>query len=57
MPESRVHKVSISMFVHADLAGYKYTRPSQTGVLIFINKAPSRWYRKRQENLEGITFG
>ena len=48
MHESRGHEVSISVFVDADLSGDKYTRRSQTGVLICINKASVYWYRKRQ---------
>ena len=38
IPEERVSEVSISMFVDADLAKKKFTRHSQTGVLIFMNK-------------------
>ena len=57
MPESRVNEVSISMFVDADLAGDKFTRRSQTWVLIFINKAPIYWYIKSQETVEAFSFG
>ena len=57
MPESRRHEVSISMFVDADLAGYKSTRRSQTGVLVFINKSPTHWYSKMQANFDASTFG
>ena len=57
MTESRGHKVSISMFVDADLAGNKSTRHSQTGILIFINKAPIHWYSKRQATVEASTLG
>ena len=32
MPESRVHEVSISMFVDSDLAVDKFARRSQVGV-------------------------
>ena len=44
------------MFVDADLAVYKFTRRSQTGVLIFINKDPIHLYIKRQANFGSITF-
>ena len=57
MTESRGHKVSISMFVHDDLARDKSTRRSQTGVLIFINKDPIHWYSKSQATVEASTFG
>ena len=56
MPESRVNEVSISMFGDADLAGDKFNRRSQTGVFIFINKAPIYWYSKRQATVEKSTY-
>ena len=40
MPEPRGVPMSTSAFVDADLAGDKSNRRSQTGVLIFCNKAP-----------------
>ena len=45
------------MFVNHDLAEKFSTRCSQTGVLIFINKSPIHWYRKRQATVEASTFG
>ena len=32
-------------------------RKSQTGVLIFVNKAPIHWYSKSQTTVEASTFG
>ena len=57
MPEPRGHPMSTSAFVDADLAGDKKNRRSQTGVLIFLNKAPIHWYSKRQPTVETSTFG
>jgi len=57
MPEARGLPVSISLFVDADLAGDKANRRSQTGILIFINRAPIHWYSKRQPSVEASTFG
>ena len=57
MPEPRGHSMSTSAFVDADLAGDKKNRRSQTGVLIFCNKAPIHWYSKRQPTVETSTFG
>ena len=57
MPEARGLGVSISMFVDANLAGNEKDRRSQTGVLIFVNKAPIHWYSKRQPSVESSTFG
>ena len=49
--------VNISVFVDANLAGNQKNRRSQTGVLIFLNKAPILWYSKRQASVEASTFG
>ena len=57
MPEPRGLSVSLSMFVDASHAGNKKHRRSQTGILIFMNKAPIHWYSKRQPNVETSTFG
>ena len=57
MTESREHKVSIYMFVDAGLVEDKSIKRSQTGELIFINKAPINLYIKKQANVEASTFG
>jgi hypothetical protein len=45
-PEPRGRPVQISCFVDADHAANRQTRKSQTGILIFVNKAPISWYSK-----------
>ena len=45
------------MFVDAAHAGNLANRRSQTGVIIFINSAPTTWYSKRQGTVEASTFG
>ena len=57
MLEPRGLPMSTSAFVDADLTGDKSNRRSQTGVLIFCNKAPIHWYSKRQPTVESSTFG
>ena len=57
MPEAGGHKLSISVFVDAELSGDKSPRRTQTGVLIFIDKAPIHFYRKRKANVEANTLG
>lgn len=57
MPEARGHDVIVSCFVDANHAGNTKDRRSQTGVLIFLNKAPVHWYSKRQATVETSTFG
>jgi hypothetical protein len=56
-PEPRGRPVQISCFVDADHAANRQTRKSQTGILIFVNKAPISWYSKRQNTVESSTFG
>jgi hypothetical protein len=57
MPVPRGNAVSTSCFVDADLAGNVVSRRSQTGVLLFVNKAPIMWYSKRQNSVETSTYG
>jgi len=56
-PEIRGRPVEMTSFVDADHAGDQATRRSQSGVLIFINRAPILWYSKRQNTVEASTFG
>ena len=57
MPSPRGHAVSTHCFVDADHASNTVTRRSQTGILIFLNRAPIIWYSKRQSTVETSTFG
>jgi len=54
MPPPRGNAATRHCFVDADLAGNTGTRRSQTGILIFVNRAPVIWYSKRQNTVEGI---
>jgi hypothetical protein len=56
-PPPRGNPVQINCFVDADHAGNRITRRSQTGVLIFLNRAPILWYSKAQNTVETSTFG
>jgi len=49
--------VEITCFVDADHAGNLLTHRSQSGILIYVNKAPILWYSKRQNTVESSTFG
>ena len=57
MPEARGIEITITAFVDANHAGDKTDRKSQTGVLIFVNKALIHWYSKKQNTVESSTFG
>jgi hypothetical protein len=56
-PKPRGKIVSTHCFVDAVHAGNKVTRRSQTGILLFVNRAPITWYSKRQNIVEDATFG
>ena len=56
-PEPRGNPVSLHAFVDSDHAANKVTRRSQTGILIFCNRAPITWISKRQNSVHNSTFG
>ena len=56
-PEPRGNAVSTHCFVDADHAGNRVTRRSQSGILLFIIRAPILWFSKRQNTVEASTFG
>ena len=49
--------MSTHCFVDADHASNTVTRRLQTGILIFLNRAPIVWYSKRRNTVETSTFG
>ena len=56
MPKPHGISVSTHFFLDANHAGNKVTRWSQTGILIFVNKAPIIAFSKRQNTVETSTF-
>ena len=56
-PTPRGNPVEMSCFVDSDHAGDTKTRRSQTGIILYLNKAPIIWYSKRQATVESSTFG
>jgi hypothetical protein len=56
-PEALGHAVSTTCYVDADHAGCRVTRRSQTGIIVYMQKAPVVWYSKRQNTVESATFG
>ena len=57
MPPPWGRLVSTHCFVNSNHAGDKVTLRPQTGILIFLNRAPIIWYSKRQNTVETSTFG
>jgi hypothetical protein len=57
MPKPRGNSISTHCFVDASHGSDRATRRSQTGILIFCNRAPIMWHSKRQNTVEASTFG
>ena len=57
MPEARGHGVVVTCFVDNNHGGNLKYRKIQTGILIFINKAPIHWHNKSHTTVEASTFG
>jgi hypothetical protein len=57
MPKPRGNYMSTHCFVDASHGSDHSTRRSQTGILIFCNRAPIIWHSKRQNTVEASTFG
>ena len=57
MPPPRGNPMSTHCFVDASHGSDRATRRSQTGILLFCNKAPALWHSKRQNTVEASTFG
>ena len=55
MPAPRGQMVSMHCFVDSDHAANTITRCSQTGLLLFVNRAPVMWFSKRQNTVETST--
>jgi hypothetical protein len=56
-PEPLGRAVQINVFVDAAHADDLITRRSTTGIIIFVNGTPIRWYSKRQNSVESSTYG
>ena len=57
MPRPRGNPMSTHCFVDASHGSDRTTRRSQTGILIFCNKASIIWPSRRQNTVEASTFG
>jgi hypothetical protein len=50
-------KVQITIFVDADHAHCEVTRRSVTGIVVFVNSTPVKWFSKMQRTVETSTYG
>ena len=56
-PEPLMKEVTITTFFDASLGCDMVTGRSMTGVLLFINRTLLKWYCKRQNTVETLTYG
>ena len=49
--------VSITAFVDTYYAHYLETRQYLTRVIVFLNKTPTQWYTRHNNNTETSTYG
>ena len=57
MPTPKGNPARITGYFDADHAGCLQTRRSVTGVIMFVNNTPIKWYSKRQNTVESSTYG
>ncbi|MGH3054647.1 MAG: Ty1/Copia family ribonuclease HI, partial [Gaiellaceae bacterium] len=57
MPIPKGKEVLMTTYVDADHAHDVVTRRSVTGLLMFLNNTPIKWYSKRQNTVETSTYG
>ena len=57
MLEPKGKPVRISGYFDENHAGCLETRRSVTGILMFVNSTPVKWYSKRQSTVESSTYG
>ena len=57
MPTPKGKPVVISGFFDSSHSSCLVTRRSTTGILMFLNSTPIKWYSKRQSTVETSTYG
>jgi hypothetical protein len=56
-PPPKGEPIHVSIYLDSDHAGNRKDRRSITGLILFLNKMPYRWFSKRQTCVEASTFG
>lgn len=57
IPKAIGKKAQVTCFVDADHAHDTVTRRSVTGLVLFVNQTPVKWFSKRQATVETSTYG
>ena len=55
-PKPRGQSININCFVDYDQANDRVTRCSQTGIILYFNRAPIILYYRQKNNLKSSTF-
>jgi len=56
-PTPKSKEIRITVYVDADHAHDQVTRRSVTGIIVFMNNTPVRWFCKKQNTVETSTYG
>jgi len=56
-PTAKMKPVKITIFFDALFACDMITRRSVTGIIVFVNSTPIRWYCKKQNTVETSMYG
>ena len=54
---AKTYIVTLSIYFDASFACDMITRRSVTGIIVFVNRTPIRWYVKKQNTVETSTYG
>ncbi len=57
MPEPKMKKVTITVYFDASFGSDMLTRRSVTGIILFFNSTPVKWFCKKQNTVETSTYG
>ena len=57
LPEPKMRPVELTIYFDASHACNMITRRSVTGIIVFVNGTPIRWYCKKQNTVESSTYG
>ena len=57
MPEPLMNEAKVTIYFDASFGCDLITRRSVTGMIVFINSTPVRWYCKKQNTVETSTYG
>ena len=57
MPDPKMKPITINVFFDASFGCDMLTRRSVTGIIIFLNSTPIKWYSKKQNTVETSTYG